>query len=66
MTNHDKAVAIVDHIKKHEYGGNAEKFASEFGSDDDAIQEIYFWLEDGACEDENEINMCVGRYFLCQ
>jgi len=63
MTNHDKAVAMVGYIKTHEYSGNAEQLAREFGSDDEAIQEIFFWLEDGACEDEDNVNMCVGRYF---
>lgn len=63
MTNHEKAIAMVEHIKRYEYGKDPDQFTREFGSADEAIQEIFFWLEDGACEDDDDINMCVGRYF---
>ena len=47
MSNLDKARRIVYEILTKDYNGDWAAFQAEYGSDEAAIIDVYWWLEDG-------------------
>jgi hypothetical protein len=66
MDNFRKAELMAKYMLENEYQGDIAHFDREMGGLDQAVEQLFFWLEDGHCEDTVDIRQCVGYYFMLQ